>query len=105
MGLPGQQAFAYQHKAFTSGNLDKGKYVEKFRCMVVVEHQDTFDVVQTQHSLVDQDLGKLVGDQTQKRLVDQVQDDVGIVGIAVVDIGAIKDVEVAIVVVDTMVVD
>jgi len=52
---------------------------------VVVEHQDTFIVVQTQHRFVDKDLGKLVVDQTQHRLVDQVQDKFGIAGIIVVD--------------------
>ena len=45
MELPRQEAFSYQHKAYVVGNLDKGKFVEKIRCKVVVEHHDTFVVV------------------------------------------------------------
>ena len=52
---------------------------------MVVEHQDTFVFVQTQHRLVDHDPGKLVFDQTQHRLVDEVQNKLGIAGIVVDD--------------------
>ena len=64
---------------------------------MVVGHQDKFAIVQTQHRLVDQDLGKLVIDKTQHRLVDQVQDKFGIVGIYVAGI-------VAVMVIDLMVI-
>lgn len=85
MGLPRKQTFTYQRRASFAGNLHRGKFLEQIWYKVIVEHQDTFTVVQTQHRLVQQDPSKLVADQTQHRLVDQVQDKFGIAGITVVD--------------------
>ena len=65
MELLWKQAFAYQHKESVAGNLDIGKFVDKIQYKVVVENQDKFSVVQTQHRLVDQDQGKLVVDQSR----------------------------------------
>ena len=105
MGFPRQQAFAYHHKVSATGNLDKGKFVEQIWHKVVVEHRDTFVVVQSQHKLADEDLDKLVADQTQHKLADQVHVEVGIAGIVAVCTRAAKAIESTVVVVGTTVVD